>query len=156
VVLDYGFWRTALNADPSAIGRRVMIRGVAMTIVGVASESFAGTGQPAVAPDLWLPMSAIPMLLPGTDWRHDDRPHWQVLARLAPNATLERFNAEVSAMTRSIPDSAGKPTPLVAKHATFFQTDAGEFEVFQQVSVAFMVALALILGIAIVNLVNLF
>ena len=62
----------------------------------------------------------------------------------------------MQALGNGIVDSVGKALPIVAKHGTFFQSDAGEFEVFQQVSAAFIVALALILGIGAVNLVNLF
>src|SRR6185437_11558520 len=90
------------------------------------------------------------------DWRNDGRPHWQVLGRLAQAASLVAVDAELGVLSRSVLDSAGKPTPLVARKATFFQTDAGEFEVFQQVSIALLAALALMLGIAVVNLVNLF
>ena len=156
VVLDHDFWTGALESDPGIIGRRIRIGGADLTIVGVAPANFAGTGMPAAAPDLWIPTTALPVLVPNADWRHDNRAHWQLLGRLAPGATLEQARSELSVLARSIPDSAGKPLSLTAKAATFFQTDAGEFEVFQQVSAAFVVALTLILAIAAVNLVNLF
>lgn len=156
VVVDHGFWTNALGADPAIIGRGIRIRGVELTIVGVAPEGFAGTGLPALAPDIWIPMAVLPTLTSGADWRYDGRAHFQVLGRLAPNASVVQLASEIATLRLSILDSVGKPLPLLAKRATFFQTDAGEFEVFQQVSAAFMVALALILGIATVNLVNLF
>jgi predicted permease len=111
--------------------------------------------MPAVAPDLWLPLAAVTPLV-GADWRNDGRAHWEVLARLAPAASLPAAAAELSSLSRSIPDSVGKPIPIAVRAATFFQADAGEFAVLQQASVAFMVALALMLCIAAVNLVNLF
>src|SRR5690348_15387571 len=156
IVLDHGFWTRALDADPGVVGRRLRIGASDLTIVGVAPERFAGTGMPAAAPDLWLPMSAVPAVLPNADWQHDGRSHWQLLGRMAPGASLATAATELALLGRSLPDSVGKPMHLSAKAATFFQTDGGEFEVFQQVSVAFLVALALILGIAVVNLVNLF
>lgn len=155
VVLDHRYWAGALNADTSVIGRHVRIGGRSFTIIGVADEKFAGTGLPASPPDAWLPMSALPSLI-GGDWRFDSRAHWQILGRLAPGASLPQLSAELQTLRSAIPDSAGHPLPIVAKPATFFQTDAGEFEVFQQVSAAFMVALGLILAIGVVNLVNLF
>jgi predicted permease len=156
VVLGHDFWTGVLESDPGIVGRRIRIGDAELTVVGVAPRNFAGTGMPAAAPDLWLPASALPTLVPNADWRHDDRAHWQVLGRLVPGATLEQARSELSSLSRAIPDSAGKPLSLTAKRATFFQTDAGEFEVFQQVSAAFLVALTLILAIAAVNLVNLF
>ena len=156
VLLDHRFWTRALGADPGVIGQRIRVAGVDLTVIGVAADGFAGTGMPAAAPDFWMPISMMSAVMPNVDWRHDARSHWQILGRLAPQASLTRANAELTLLSRSITDSAGKPLPLIAKRATFFQADAGEFEVFQQVSVAFMVALALILAIAVVNLVNLF
>lgn len=155
VVLDYGFWVRALGAAPGVIGTRVVIHDHALTIVGIAPEGFAGTGMPAAAPDLWLPMSLQPSIVPGSDWRYDDRAHWQVLGRLAPAGSIAQVNSELAVLRRALPDSSGKPLALAAKHATFFQTDSGEFAAFEQVSAAFMVALTLILSIGIVNLVNL-
>ena len=156
IVLDHNFWTRSLGADPTVIGRRVRIGNVDLTIMGVAPPQFAGTGLPATAPDLWMPVPVLSEVIPGADWRHDGRAHWQLLGRLTSPASLSELDAELARLSRSIPDSAGKPMKLAARHATFFQTDAGEFEVFQQVSAAFMVALTLILGIAAVNLVNLF
>ena len=156
VVLDHGFWTRALAADPHVVGRRMRVGDAELTIVGIAPPKFAGTGLPAAAPDLWLPLATLAATMPNADWRHDSRPHWELLARVAANATLTQVGAELTALSRALPDSVGKPIPLAAKPATFFQTDSGEFEVLQQVSGAFMVALALILAIAAVNLANLF
>ena len=154
VVLDYSFWSNQLGSDPNVVGRRIDVRGIQLTIVGIAPEGFAGTGVPALAPNLWIPLSLQPTLIPGGDWRYDARPHWQVLGRATLEASPARMAAELGSLHLSVLDTTGKPVPLVAKHATFFQTDAGEFEVFKQVSAALMVALALILSIAVINLVN--
>ena len=156
VVLDHGFWTRALGADPTVIGRRIRIGDAELTIVGIAPARFAGTGLPAVAPDLWLPLATLGAIMPNAHWRDDGRPHWELVGRIAPSASLAQVAFELATLSAAVPDSAGKPIPLAAKHATFFQTDSGEFEVLQQVSVAFMVALALILAIAAVNLANLF
>ena len=154
-VLDHRFWVREFQADPAILGRQITIRGRSFTIIGVAEQSFAGTGMPATAPDIWLPVGAARSVI-GRDWRFDGRPHWQLLGRLAPGATLNQLRGELESLRAAIPDTAGKPLPVAAKRATLFQTDAGEFEVFQQVSAALMVALALILAIGMVNLVNLF
>jgi len=155
VVLDHSFWTNALGADPSVVGRTIRIADATLTILGVAPEKFAGTGMPAVAPDLWLSSNSVPMLMT-SDWRHDGRPHWQLLGRLAPSASLPGDSAELKALSRSVLDTIGKPMALVTRKATFFQTDAGEFEAFTRASVAFLAALVLMLSIAVVNLVNLF
>lgn len=154
-VLDHGFWSRTFNSDPAVVGRRLTIHDRTFTIIGIAGERFAGTGLPAMPPDIWLPASSLAALV-GNDWRYDGRDHWQLLGRLAAGTSLAQANAELDALRIGITDSTGKPLALLAKRATLFQTDSGEFEVFQQASAAFMAALALILGIAVVNLVNLF
>ena len=155
VVLDHTFWTQMLDADPTVVGRTIRIGRATLTILGVASQKFVGTGMPARAPDLWLPASMVPTLM-NADWRNDARPHWQLLGRLASNASTIAASAELTMLSRAIPDSLGKPILLATRKATFFQTDAGEFETFQQASVAFLAALVLMLSIAVVNLVNLF
>ena len=155
VVLDHAFWTSALDADPTVVGRTMRVGAATVTIVGIAPETFAGTGMPAAAPALWLPSTLVPVLM-STDLRHDGRPHWQILGRLAPGASLGTMGAELVGLSLSIRDTVGQPLPLVVRKATFFQTDAGEFEAFQQASMAFLAALALMLSIAAVNLVNLF
>jgi putative ABC transport system permease protein len=155
VILSHQLWRTALNADPGVIGKSIMLGGEDFVVAGIAPPSFAGTGEPPIAPDLWAPMMLQAVIAPGSDWTRDARPHWQVLARLSPDVSITQSRAEIAAMSRAVPDTLGKPTPIGLTRATYFQTDSGEFEVFQQVSAALMAALALILGIATVNLVNL-
>jgi len=155
VVLDHAFWAREFAADPAVVGRVIRFSNVTLPVLGVAPENFAGTGMPAVAPNLWLPASTVTSIAK-SDWRNDGRSHWQVLGRIAATASLTAANAELTALRRSVPDSVGTPLPLVARKATYFQTDAGEFEVFQQASVVFLAALVLLLGIAGVNLVNLF
>ncbi len=155
-VVSHGFWEGALQADSSVLGQRLTIHGLDVTIVGIAPPLFAGTGIPAAAPDLWLPLDDEPALVgDGADWRTDSRGHWQVLARVAPHATLDEVKGELQVLGRAAPDSLGKAVTLLARRATFFQADAGEFDVFQQASAVFMAALALILAIAMVNLINL-
>jgi predicted permease len=57
VVLRYGYWKQSFGADPSIVGRGVVINGTPAVIVGVAREGFAGVVA-GDAPDLWLPLAA--------------------------------------------------------------------------------------------------
>src|SRR6185503_21169459 len=43
VVLSYWFWETSLGADPTVIGKTLMVNGKSTTIVGVAPDNFNGT-----------------------------------------------------------------------------------------------------------------
>src|SRR5262249_18780768 len=117
VVLSHELWQVAFNADPAVIGRRITVAGADFTIAGVAPVSFAGTGEPAMTPDLWLPMSQQPLVAPGSDWRRDSRPHWQALARLAPGTSVGQSRAEIAAMSPAVLDTAGHATPMSVTHA---------------------------------------
>ena len=136
VVVSRAFWKRRLESDLAVSGKNLTIQGAVFSIVGVAPEAFAGTGMPAQSPDLWIPLSMQSILLPGVD-------EWQILAvgrTVLPSALATVDNKHIT---------------LTAKQATFFQTDSGEFETFGQISKILMVAVALILLIGCVNLVNL-
>jgi predicted permease len=56
-VLRYGFWKKSFEKDPFVVGRRAVMNGVPVVIVGVAPERFSGVVAGS-APDLWLPLTA--------------------------------------------------------------------------------------------------
>src|ERR1035441_8517603 len=41
-VLSYGYWKTRFAADPSVIGRKIVVNGYPLTVVGVSREGFDG------------------------------------------------------------------------------------------------------------------
>jgi macrolide transport system ATP-binding/permease protein len=45
VVLSHSLWDRQFEGDPSVLGRKVLIRGIEFTIVGVAPEQFTGLNQ---------------------------------------------------------------------------------------------------------------
>jgi len=157
VVVSHALWEARLLGDPSVLGRPMTIQGAAFTILGVAPESFAGTGLPPQAPDIWLPLSAQPLLLSNVDWLHDPAVRqWQILARRNPGVSVERASAELDTLAAGWPLSTdGKRTSLSARPAAFFQPDSGEFEVFTVLTRVLMAAVGLILLIGCVNVVNL-
>jgi ABC-type lipoprotein release transport system permease subunit len=58
-------------------------------------------------------------------------------------------------LSRQWPLEMGKPVQLSAEKATFFQTNGGAFESFAAVCAILLIAVALVLLIACVNLTNL-
>jgi predicted permease len=55
VVLGYTFWKRRFNADPSAVGRKVLLNGRLFTIVGVGPERFHGP-YPILEAQAYLPL----------------------------------------------------------------------------------------------------
>jgi len=155
-MVSHDFWTRKLGADPNLYGKTLSVQGVALAIVGVAPDKFAGTGVPPQAPDLWIPASAQPLVMPGVDWMHDDGSReWQVLARRRPGVTARQYSPELAVLSGAWPLEAGKPVQLSAVPATFFETDGAALEGFVAVCGILMAAVSLVLLIGCVNLTNL-
>jgi len=61
VVLNYDFWTRSYGQDPSVLGRTLYIKGIPMTVVGVAAHGFQGV-EPLLATDFWIPLQNSPAL----------------------------------------------------------------------------------------------
>ncbi|HEX5724089.1 MAG TPA: ABC transporter permease [Longimicrobiaceae bacterium] len=106
-VLGHDLWRTRFAADPAVVGKPVRLNGQVFTVVGVAPEGFRGLVRGA-DPALWVPVTAQPLLTPGSDYVNDPGISWLFVAgRLAPGVThaqaAERLNAAMRAR-----DAAGE------------------------------------------------
>lgn len=156
VVLSHDYWQRHLGGDPSVVGKTIRVQNVDLAIAGVAPDRFAGTGVPPRMPDVWIPLAEQAELMPGVDWRQNAGARSiQVLARLTHGDALTQASAALGILARTWPPIEGHPQQLRARPATFFQIDSGEFETFGQVCAVLMVAVALILTIGGINLVNL-
>ncbi len=155
-VISHAFWEQRLQRDGSVLGKELELQASRFSIIGVAPETFAGTGLPPHSPDIWIPLMSQPSVLPGVDWLRDGTAReLQILARRKMGVGVEQATAELDVLGRAWPPVENKQIHLSVKKATFFQTDSGEFETFGTISRIMMVAVTLILMIGCVNLVNL-
>ncbi len=53
-VISYGCWERRFGRDPNIIGRKLVVNGMPIQIVGVVAERFFGT-RVGVSPEFWLP-----------------------------------------------------------------------------------------------------
>jgi len=53
-VISYGCWERRFGRDPNVIGRKLIVNGMPLQVVGVAAQGFFGV-QVGVAPEFWLP-----------------------------------------------------------------------------------------------------
>src|SRR5215469_11094291 len=80
-VLSYDFWQT-IGGAPDVVGRKVLVNGHPLTIIGVAAPTFRGIDVGEV-PVLWIPASMSTAVVPGLTDLLDRRTFWmQVLGRL--------------------------------------------------------------------------
>jgi predicted permease len=95
-VLSYAFWQNQLGADPSVVGKQIVVNGHPMTILGVAPEGFNGTtlGQ---RPYVFVPISMRGVMNTGWTGFEERRSYWVYLfGRLKPGATMDQASASVN------------------------------------------------------------
>jgi len=99
IVLSHGFWTRRFAADPSVVGRSVVVNGHPMTVVGVAPAGFHGT-EVGQATEAFVPTAMFAQMLPTwqsgiDDWRNR---FLVVMARLKPGLSLEQATAGVNVL----------------------------------------------------------
>jgi hypothetical protein len=57
-VISYATWEHGYARDPDVLGRKLLARGVPLTIIGVAPRNFSGV-NPGKSFDLWMPMTMV-------------------------------------------------------------------------------------------------
>jgi putative ABC transport system permease protein len=90
-VLGYDVWRTRFGSDPNVLGRTVQLGNDYATVVGVMREGFAYP----VSHELWTPFR-----MESADPSPRSGPSITVFGLLAPGATLETAQAELTTLGR--------------------------------------------------------
>jgi putative ABC transport system permease protein len=89
VVLSDALWKRRFDADPSIVGRRVIVDGEPHQVIGVAPPRF---GFPDGA-EMWAPLAFDPKQPPKRDSRY-----LTVIARIHPGRTFEDVDAQMSVL----------------------------------------------------------
>jgi predicted permease len=93
VVTSYAYWQSALGGAPDVVGRKVLLNGFPMTVVGVASPRFRGMDIGEV-PAVWIPASMKARATPEWDRLLDRRAGFmQVFGRLRPGVGADEAQA---------------------------------------------------------------
>jgi len=102
VVLSHRFWSRRFNSDPAIVGQALTLNGHAFTVIGVASESFHGTGIRAL--DVWVPMGmAAAVAAQGTQGLADRGVRWLLIgARMKPGVSISRTAAELDVIGKAL------------------------------------------------------
>ena len=94
VVVSYDFWRRALGADPSFVGRAIPVDGSPTTIIGVLPPDFrVPDGSRIFRADLWRPIRFTAQQL----MVRDNYP-LETFGRLARGATVASAGAELASI----------------------------------------------------------
>ncbi len=107
-VISYRTWVARYHADPSVVGRHVIVTDHPATIVGVAPARFEGVIV-AEHPDIYLPLE-FQAVLYGQEAKHDPGRLWlQTFARLNSGVSLAQASAEMRTLFPHILDAVLPP-----------------------------------------------
>jgi predicted permease len=99
IVLSHEFWQRRFNGDSSVLGRRVIVNGSALAVIGVAAAGFNGI-YPMIRTDAWVPASMQQTLRRGGDLLHSPGSAWLTLVgRRAAGVSNDAARTELSAIT---------------------------------------------------------
>jgi len=152
-VLGDELWRSRFGGDRSVIGRRILLNGADVTVVGVAPQGFRGIlASYNVA--MWVPVTLQPVLQNGNNRLVDRGARFlQGTARLKPGVTLAQADAELRALARNLSEAHGD-SPVTAAAVRLMRqrfSGVGFYPLFS----GMLAVTALVLLIACANVANL-
>ena len=102
-ILSYGFWKTRFGSDPGVLGKRIVVDGYPLTIVGVSQAGFDGV-EPGSTVQIRVPMMMKKEIIPGRFYSLNDRRgrFVQAFARLKPGVTIDRAKAGLQPLFHQI------------------------------------------------------
>src|SRR5215831_9699821 len=102
-VLSYGYWKTRFAGSPDVLGKKLVVNGYPITIIGVSQAGFDGV-EPGYSPQIRVPMMMKKELTPGPFYSLNDRRgrFVQAFGRLKPGTTLEQAKAGLQPLFHQI------------------------------------------------------
>jgi len=99
--ISYGFWERAFGKDPDAVGKVIIVNMTPVTVVGVNPRSFTGAKSAQSSPDIFMPLSMIPLLkgqLAQSGPLLSSKKLWwvQLMARQKPGVSQEQATAALN------------------------------------------------------------
>ena len=149
VVISYAYWNRKFARDPAVLGRKVTLKRIAFSVIGVMPPDFLGRRTAGAAPDLWIPIAWQPQL------RLKDHDTLEMMARLKPGVGADQAREDLNGIYRQFLATVPGRRPAAqsiylesAAHGVRHQTLASELRLL-------MVAVGLLLLIACANVANL-
>ena len=163
LVLSYAYWKSRFNGDPSVIGEKASVNGVAVTIVGVAPEGFHGITS-LVDFQGYMPLgmgSALKDFPKDFLVARENAQFVAVIARLKAGVSLEQAQVALNVVARRLSEqypTADRGMTLSAFHLgpIGLLTDPANLRLFPLVSALFLILAAAVLVLACMNIANLF
>ena len=96
-VMSFHAWQEKYGSDPSVVGSTYQINGQAFTIIGVAPAGFIGAKMTSWGlPDIWMPLTAEPLMLGKTARIKNTRVDWlDLIGRVRPGTNPKALQAQL-------------------------------------------------------------
>jgi putative ABC transport system permease protein len=88
IVLGHDVWQRAFGGDPTVVGRKIHVDAMPMTVIGVMPKGFDFLDRQ----EAWLPLNL------DTSKTNRGGHNYNVIARLAPGASIQALRAELAAL----------------------------------------------------------
>jgi predicted permease len=96
-IISDGLWRRTFGSSPAVLGQTIKVNMTPVTIVGVAPRGFTGAKSVQSAPDVFLPFSVQPVLMPrgkAGSLLNDTKLWWlNIMGRAKPGVTEAQVQA---------------------------------------------------------------
>ena len=93
-VVSWEYWKRRFNLDPAIVGRRLVLNGAPVTVIGVLQRGFFGL-QVGAKTDVWVPF-AMDTTHRQPSRRLSDQFGLGLMGRLKPGVSLERARADMA------------------------------------------------------------
>jgi predicted permease len=117
-VLSYTWWKRRFGSDKEILGKTLYVKGVPVTIVGIAPPGFGGVDSVHANIDFWIPLQNRPELnawgAPPTDHTLYGSPEWlalDMIGRLLPGVSPKEAAAKLTPLFQSTLASASPVDP---------------------------------------------
>ncbi|MCZ6915444.1 MAG: ABC transporter permease [Gemmatimonadetes bacterium] len=152
-VISHGLWTRRFAADTTLLGRSIWLNGVPTTVIGVMGPEFNGiTGTV----DVWLPLMSEVVIRtdrPVHLFERRDQRFLVALARLAPEIRLAEANSELAVIAARLQEEY--PVAHRNRWVTAIPLEEEILGPAKDAAVLVLVAVAVVLLIACVNVANL-
>ena len=163
LVLSYAYWKSRFNCDPSVIGEKASLNGVAVTIVGVAPEGFHGLTS-LLDFQGYMPLgmgSAVRDFPKDFLVARENAQFVAVIARLKAGVSLQQAQAAMNVVARRLSQQyptadRGMTLGVIHLGPVGLVTDPANIGMASLVSALFLILAAAVLVLACMNIANLF
>lgn len=117
-VLSYAWWKTRFGGAKDILGQTFYVKGVPLTVIGIAPSGFNGVDPERSHMDFWIPLQQRAELnawgVAPTEGTLYGSPDWLVLmllGRLQPGVTTQQAETQVTAAFQNALASSAPPDP---------------------------------------------